>query len=159
MPFDEGGLQSDSGLPGLGDSISLREAAEISGLSPNHLRLSVGRRDIWGSQNRPKLGHDRQAGQEYGPRDRRSAILDLHEPRGQGAAMTSAWHFSSMTPDAITHQIRYAESVRRMQTGSPKTWRFSLHAAAFEDAGRAAIVVDTTRRPTPGEGSLFACLS
>ncbi|MBN1315799.1 MAG: helix-turn-helix domain-containing protein [Anaerolineales bacterium] len=32
----------------LDDLIPLGEAAELSGLSPNHLRLLVGRGDIWG---------------------------------------------------------------------------------------------------------------
>ncbi|HEY59988.1 MAG TPA: helix-turn-helix domain-containing protein [Anaerolineae bacterium] len=36
------------------DLILLRDAAKISGLSPNHLRLLVRRGDIWGR----KLGRD-----------------------------------------------------------------------------------------------------
>ena len=40
--------------PGIDDLILLREAAKISGLSPNHLRLLVRRGDIWGK----KLGRD-----------------------------------------------------------------------------------------------------
>ena len=39
---------------GIEDLILLREAALISGLSPNHLRLLVRRGDIWGM----KLGRD-----------------------------------------------------------------------------------------------------
>ena len=51
--------------PGIDDLILLREAALISGLSPNHLRLLVRRGDIWGR----KLGRDwfttEQAVKEY----------------------------------------------------------------------------------------------
>ena len=50
---------------GIDDLILLREAALISGLSPNHLRLLVRRGDIWGR----KLGRDwfttEQAVKEY----------------------------------------------------------------------------------------------
>ena len=57
--------------PGLDDLIALREAAKLSGLSPNHLRLLVGRGDIWGK----KLGRDwfttEQAVREYLALDRR----------------------------------------------------------------------------------------
>lgn len=34
--------------PGLGDLISLREAAELSGLSVGHLRLLVNQGKLWG---------------------------------------------------------------------------------------------------------------
>lgn len=40
--------------PGLDDLISLSEAAEISSLSPSHLRLLVRRGDIWGK----RMGRD-----------------------------------------------------------------------------------------------------
>ena len=40
--------------PEIADLILLRDAAKISGLSPNHLRLLVRRGDIWGM----KLGRD-----------------------------------------------------------------------------------------------------
>ena len=36
--------------PSLGDLISLRQAAKLSGLSPNHLRLLVGKGEIWGKK-------------------------------------------------------------------------------------------------------------
>jgi len=36
------------GSPKIEDLISLEQAAKLSGLSPNHLRLLVGRGDIWG---------------------------------------------------------------------------------------------------------------
>jgi excisionase family DNA binding protein len=63
----------DSGpdLPGLDELITLREAAELSGLSASHLALLVRRGDIWGV----KLGHNwlttAQAVGEYLARDRR----------------------------------------------------------------------------------------
>ena len=63
----------DSGLeqPSLGELITLREAAELSGLSPSHLRLLVSRGDIWGA----KLGRNwvttAQAVREYLGQDRR----------------------------------------------------------------------------------------
>jgi excisionase family DNA binding protein len=63
----------DSGpdKPSLDELISLREAAELSGLSASHLRLLVRRGDIWGV----KLGHNwvttSEAVQGYLARDRR----------------------------------------------------------------------------------------
>ena len=42
---DEG---RDSYHPNLNELISLSKAAELCGLSPTHLRLLVGRGDIWG---------------------------------------------------------------------------------------------------------------
>jgi hypothetical protein len=63
----------DSGFdqPSLDELITLREAAEISGLSVSHLRLLVRRGDIWGT----KLGHNwfttAPAVKEYLSRDRR----------------------------------------------------------------------------------------
>jgi hypothetical protein len=41
---------SDPGQPSLDELISLREAAEFSGLSASHLRLLVSRGDIWGQK-------------------------------------------------------------------------------------------------------------
>jgi excisionase family DNA binding protein len=63
---------SSSDQPSLDELLSLREAAELSGLSPSHLRLFVRRGDIWGV----KLGRHwvttAQAVEEYLARDRRS---------------------------------------------------------------------------------------
>ena len=60
---------SDS--PSLDELISLREAAELSGMSAGHLRLLVRRGEIWGM----KLGWSwvttAQAVEEYLARDRR----------------------------------------------------------------------------------------
>jgi excisionase family DNA binding protein len=57
--------------PDLDDLISLREAAELSGLSAGHLRLLVSRGEMWGI----KLGRNwvttAQAVQEYLAQDRR----------------------------------------------------------------------------------------
>jgi hypothetical protein len=36
--------------PSLDELISLKEAADLSGLSPNHLRLLVGKGEIWGKK-------------------------------------------------------------------------------------------------------------
>jgi excisionase family DNA binding protein len=41
---------SDRDQPSLGELISLREAAKLSGLSASHLRLLVSRGDIWGQK-------------------------------------------------------------------------------------------------------------
>lgn len=58
--------------PELDDLISLRQAAKFSGLSPNHLRLLVGKKTIWGK----KIDHfwvtTKQAVREYLARDRRT---------------------------------------------------------------------------------------
>ena len=43
-----------SSNPRIDDLILLSEAAKVSGLSPNHLRLLVRRGDVWGM----KLGRD-----------------------------------------------------------------------------------------------------
>jgi len=57
--------------PNLDDLISLSEAAKISGLSPNHLRLLVSERMIWGK----KLGRNwfttTQAVEDYLKLDRK----------------------------------------------------------------------------------------
>jgi hypothetical protein len=62
---------SDSETPSLNDLISLREAAELSGLSAGHLRLLVSRGNLWGT----KLGRNwvttAQAIQDYLAQDRR----------------------------------------------------------------------------------------
>lgn len=63
--------ESGSKPPSLAELISLREAAEFSGLSHSHLRLLVRSGEIWGK----KMGRDwfttAQAVQEYLARDRR----------------------------------------------------------------------------------------
>ena len=57
--------------PGLDELITLREAAELSGMSTSHLALLVRQGDIWGI----KLGHNwlttAQAVGEYIARDHR----------------------------------------------------------------------------------------
>lgn len=62
---------NDLSQPNLDDLISLREAAELSGLSASHLRLLVRRGDIWGV----KLGHNwvttSEAVEAYLAQDRR----------------------------------------------------------------------------------------
>lgn len=64
---DDGGFEQ----PSLDELITLREAAELSGLSESHLRLLVRRGAIWGI----KLGHNwlttPQAVKDYLARDRR----------------------------------------------------------------------------------------
>jgi excisionase family DNA binding protein len=61
----------DSDQPSLDELISLRDAAELSGLSSGHLRLLVRRGEIWGV----KLGRNwvttAKALEEYMARDRR----------------------------------------------------------------------------------------
>ena len=63
--------KSVSDQPRLEELITLEEAAELSGLSPPHLRLLVRRGKIWGK----KIGHNwlttAQAVREYLARDRR----------------------------------------------------------------------------------------
>ena len=57
--------------PSLGELITLKEAANLSGLSVSHLRLLVRTKVIWGE----KLGHNwlttAKAVEEYLARDRR----------------------------------------------------------------------------------------
>ena len=57
--------------PGLNELITLSEAADLSGLSPNHLRLLVSKGVIWGK----KLGRNwfttAQAIKEYLKQDRK----------------------------------------------------------------------------------------
>lgn len=61
----------DSDQPKLDDLIPLSKAAELSGLSPSHLRLLVSSGEMWGK----KLGRNwfttSQAVREYVARDRR----------------------------------------------------------------------------------------
>ena len=63
---------SDSSSPSLSDLITLKQASQLSGLSPSHLRLLVSRGDIWGV----KLGRNWvttfQAVKEYLAQDRRT---------------------------------------------------------------------------------------
>jgi len=72
----------DSGFdrPGLGELISLREAAELGGLSAGHLRLLVSRGNMWGM----KLGRNwvttAQAVEDYLARDL-SAFVGDGRPR------------------------------------------------------------------------------
>jgi len=69
MPHDADDSLSDQ--PSLNELISLREAAELSGLSAGHLRLLVSRGDLW----RAKMGRNwvttAQAVEEYLAQDRR----------------------------------------------------------------------------------------
>jgi hypothetical protein len=62
---------SEQEEPSLDELISLRKAAELSGLSASHLRLLVSRGDIWGQ----KIGRNwittLEAVQNYLARDRR----------------------------------------------------------------------------------------
>ena len=70
-PTAQNSEDRDSDQPSLDEVISLREAADFSGLSAGHLRLLVSRGDIWGV----KLGRNwvttAQAVEEYLARDRR----------------------------------------------------------------------------------------
>lgn len=69
MPYNAD--DSDFDQPRLDELITLREAAELSGLSASHLRLLVSRKDIWGI----KLGQNwfttAQTVKKYLARDRR----------------------------------------------------------------------------------------
>ena len=44
------GAKSSDDQPGLGELISLSEAAELSGLHPDHLRRLVRQGDLWGQK-------------------------------------------------------------------------------------------------------------
>ena len=57
--------------PSLDDLISLKEAADNSGLSPNHLRLLVGRGDLWGKKIGRNWVTTIKAVNEYLARDRK----------------------------------------------------------------------------------------
>jgi len=63
--------QQGNDQPILDDLISLKDAAENSGLSPNHLRLLVSRGDIWGKKIGRNWVTTLQAVNEYLARDRR----------------------------------------------------------------------------------------
>jgi excisionase family DNA binding protein len=67
-PNDE---DSGSVQPSLDELISLREAAELSGLSASHLRLLVSRGDILGQKIGRNWVTTAQAVQEYLTQDRR----------------------------------------------------------------------------------------
>jgi len=58
-------LMTGDDPPGLDELITLSKAAELSGLSPSHLRLLVSKKEIWGK----KLGRNwfttEQAVREY----------------------------------------------------------------------------------------------
>ena len=64
-------MKSSEDQPGLDELISLSEAANLSGLSPNHLRLLVSSGVIWGK----KLGRNwvttARAVEEYTKLDRK----------------------------------------------------------------------------------------
>jgi hypothetical protein len=60
-----------SDQPSLDELISLREAAELSGLSASHLRLLVSRGDIWGQKIGRNWVTTAQAVQEYVVQDHR----------------------------------------------------------------------------------------
>jgi len=66
-----GRKKSSSDQPTLDQLISLRKAAELSGLSPNHLRLLVSQRVIWGKKLGQHWFTTAQAVREYVARDRR----------------------------------------------------------------------------------------
>ena len=57
--------------PRLDELITLREAAEISGLSHSHLRILVRRGDIWGKKKGRDWFTTAQAVREYLARERR----------------------------------------------------------------------------------------
>jgi hypothetical protein len=67
-PNDE---DSDPVQPPLDALISLREGAELSGLSASHLRLLVSRGDIWGRKIGRNWVTTAQAVEEYLAQDRR----------------------------------------------------------------------------------------
>lgn len=55
--------------PSLDELISLKEAADFSGLSPNHLRLLVGKGEIWGKKIGRNWVTTKEAVIEYKARD------------------------------------------------------------------------------------------
>jgi len=57
--------------PGLNELISLSEAAELSGLSPDHLRRLVRQGDLWGKKIGRNWVTTTQAIREYLVRDRK----------------------------------------------------------------------------------------
>ena len=72
---------ADSEQPSLDELISLREAAELSGLSAGHLRLLVSRGEMWGV----KLGRNwvttTKAVEEYLWQDRRPGPRPKKPPK------------------------------------------------------------------------------
>jgi hypothetical protein len=62
---------NEAGEPKLGELISLADAAELSGLSPRHLRLLVERGEMWGKKIGRNWVTTAQAVREYLARDRR----------------------------------------------------------------------------------------
>jgi len=56
---------SDSFQPGWDELISLKDAAELSGLSSSHLRLLVSRGEVWGNKIGRNWVTTAQAVQEY----------------------------------------------------------------------------------------------
>lgn len=73
----------DSALdkPSLDELISLREAAELSGLSAGHLRLLVRRGDVWGIKIGRNWATTAQAVEEYLAQDRKPGPKP-QKPRG-----------------------------------------------------------------------------
>lgn len=63
--------ESEVHQPELDDLISLAEAAKLSGLSPNHLRLLVSAGEIWGKKIARNWVTTLEAVREYLARDRR----------------------------------------------------------------------------------------
>jgi len=63
--------EDDADQPKLDELIPLSKAAEISGLSPNHLRLLVGRGELWGEKIGRNWVTTEEAVREYVARDRR----------------------------------------------------------------------------------------
>ncbi|MCI0558953.1 MAG: helix-turn-helix domain-containing protein [Nitrososphaera sp.] len=69
MPGRENEGEADQ--PRLDEVIPLSEAAELSGLSPNHLRLLVSRGEIWGKKIGRNWVTTAKAVREYVARERR----------------------------------------------------------------------------------------
>ncbi len=61
----------DNYQPHLKELIPLSKAAKLSGLSPNHLRLLVGRGDIWGMKVGRNWVTTKKAVENYLSQDRR----------------------------------------------------------------------------------------
>jgi len=69
MQVDDKGKSDNQ--PRLDELITLREAAELSGLSHSHLRLLIRKGDIWGQKKGRDWFTTAQAVREYLARDRR----------------------------------------------------------------------------------------
>ena len=63
--------EKSSNQPNLDELISLSKAAELSGLSPSHLRLLVSRGEIWGQKIGRNWATTAQAVLEYIAREHR----------------------------------------------------------------------------------------